>query len=218
MTSRTQARWADLTAQQQYMLQNAVKESSLSRVLSECAPGQDGPDRLPQVPHLAQTVQNLADRGLVELTREPGEPRAGVPADRVRAVLRDPANWWSPEGLRPIALAATEAGRAVYRSREPWLTWLLAGLGQAGFYIVQLAVFFVVMFGVEGGDTSPPPGAEKNAGAVILTFGAVAAAVAAGVGLAAWRARRRTFSVTEFALATIITGVTFALAFTLLAK
>lgn len=111
-------RWSELEPEQRCVLLNAVEESYLFEVLNECARGRDWPDRLPQVPHLAAIVQDFVDRGLVELTRdakEVGRPPIDIPANQVRAVLADPENWWSPDGVRPIALAATDAGRDVYR-------------------------------------------------------------------------------------------------------
>lgn len=113
--------WADLTSEQQCVLLNAVEEAYLFDVLNECAPGLDWPDRLPHVPRLAAIVDDFIERGLVVLDRDSDEPGAeapvDIPADQAHAVLADPANWWSPDGVRPIALAATDAGRKVYRSR-----------------------------------------------------------------------------------------------------
>jgi hypothetical protein len=110
-------RWEDLTAEQRCVLLNAVEESYLFSVLMECAPGPDWPDRMPRVPHLAQIVQDFIDQGLVALYRdadEVGQPPVDIPADQARAILADPANWWSPDGVRPIALAPTDEGLAVY--------------------------------------------------------------------------------------------------------
>jgi hypothetical protein len=111
-------RYKDMTAEQRCILLNAVEESYLFSVLNECAPGPDWPDRLPRVPQLAKIVQDFIDQGLVTLYRdadEIGQPPIDIPADQARAILSDSANWWSSEGGRPIALAPTEKGRAVYR-------------------------------------------------------------------------------------------------------
>jgi hypothetical protein len=70
------------------------------------------------VPHLAQIVEDFIDKGLVTLYRsadEVGQPPIDIPADQAHAILADPANWWSPDGVRPIALASTDDGLAVYR-------------------------------------------------------------------------------------------------------
>lgn len=110
-------RMADLTADQRCVLLNAVEEAYLSDVLNECAPGLDWPDRLPSVPHLAEVVQDFIDKGLVTLYRdaeEVGQPPIDIPVDQAPAILGDPANWWSPDGVRPIALAPTDEGLAVY--------------------------------------------------------------------------------------------------------
>jgi hypothetical protein len=111
-------RLTDLTDEQRCVLLNAVEESYLFSTLMECAPGPDWPDRMPRVPHLAQIVQDFIDQGLVTLYRdadEVGQPPVDIPADQARAILADPANWWSPDGVRPIALAPTDDGLAVYR-------------------------------------------------------------------------------------------------------
>jgi hypothetical protein len=111
-------RLKDLTDEQRCVLLNAVEESYLFSTLMECAPGPDWPDRMPRVPHLAQIVQDFIDQGLVTLYRdadEVGQPPIDIPADQARAILADPANWWSPDGVRPIALAPTDDGLAVYR-------------------------------------------------------------------------------------------------------
>jgi hypothetical protein len=111
-------RLKDLTDEQRCVLLNAVEESYLFSTLMECAPGPDWPDRMPRVPHLAQIVQDFIDQGLVTLYRdadEVGQPPVDIPADQARAILADPANWWSPDGVRPIALAPTDDGLAVYR-------------------------------------------------------------------------------------------------------
>jgi hypothetical protein len=111
-------RFADLTDEQRCVLLNAVEESYLFSTLMECAPGPDWPDRMPRVPHLAQIVQDFIDQGLVTLYRdadEVGQPPVDIPADQAHAILADPANWWSPDGVRPISLAPTDDGLAVYR-------------------------------------------------------------------------------------------------------
>jgi hypothetical protein len=113
-------RLEDLTEQQRCVLLNAVEESYLSDVLNECSSsrGPDWPDRMPGVPQLAQIVRDFIDKGLVTLYRdaeEVGQPPIDIPADEAHAILADPANWWSPDGVRPIALAPTDDGRDVYR-------------------------------------------------------------------------------------------------------
>lgn len=111
--------FTDLTSQQQCVLLNAVEEAYLFSVLNDCVPGQDWADRLPHVPRMAQIVEEMIDQGLIELTKdsdEEGEPPVDIPADQVHAVLSDPDNWWSPDGVRPFSLAPTDAGLAVYRS------------------------------------------------------------------------------------------------------
>jgi hypothetical protein len=110
-------RWTDLTAEQRCVLLNAVEEAYLFEVLNECAPGPDWPDRLPSVPHLAQIVQDFIDQGLVTLYRnsdQVGQPPVDIPVDQAPEILADPANWWSPDAVRPIALAPTDEGLAVY--------------------------------------------------------------------------------------------------------
>lgn len=112
-------RFTDLTAQQQCVLLNAVEEAYLFSVLNDCVPGEDWPERLPQVSQLAQIVEELIGQGLIELTKDSDqedEPPVDIPADQVHTVLADPANWWSPDGVRPFSLAPTDAGLAVYRS------------------------------------------------------------------------------------------------------
>ena len=110
-------RWTDLTDEQRCVLLNAVEESYLFAVLTECAPGRDWPDRLPQVPRLAKIVEDFIDKGLVTLTwdaDEDSQPPVGIPHDQALAIIADPDNWWSSEGGRPIALAPTDTGLAVY--------------------------------------------------------------------------------------------------------
>jgi hypothetical protein len=110
-------RLKDMTDEQRCVLLNAVEESYLFSTLMECAPGPDWPDRMPRVPHLAQIVQDFIDKGLVTLYRdadEVGQPPIDIPSDQAPAILADPANWWSPDGVRPIALAPTDEGLAVY--------------------------------------------------------------------------------------------------------
>ena len=110
-------RFADLTHEQRCVLLNAVEESYLFSVLMECAPGQDWPDRMLRIPHLARIVEDFIDHGLVILTKdadEAGQPPIEIPADQARAIVADSANWWSSEGGRPIALAPTDEGLAVY--------------------------------------------------------------------------------------------------------
>jgi hypothetical protein len=112
--------WTDLTKEQQCVLLNAVEESFLFEVLTECAPGPDWPeDRLPRIPHIAEIVEDFISRGLVILTRsapETNQPPVDIPSDRAHDVLADPANWWTPDGTRPFALAATDEGRAIFRA------------------------------------------------------------------------------------------------------
>jgi hypothetical protein len=110
-------RFTDLTSDQQCVLLNAVEEAYLFSVLNDCVPGQNWPERVRGAPRLAQIVEDLIDQGLVELTKdsdEEGQLPVDIPAEQVHAVLSDPANWWSPEGTRPFALAPTKAGLAVY--------------------------------------------------------------------------------------------------------
>ena len=110
-------RLEDLTEEQRCVLLNAVEESYLFSVLMECAPGQDWPDRMPRIPYLARIVEDFMDKGLVTLTKdadEAGQPPIDIPLDQARVIVADPANWWSSEGGRPIALAPTDDGLAVY--------------------------------------------------------------------------------------------------------
>jgi hypothetical protein len=110
-------RWDDLTAEQRCVLLNAVEEAYLFAMLTECAPGPDWSDRMPRVPHLAEIVGDFIDQGLVTLTRdadESGQPPIDIPTDQAHKILTDPANWWSPDGVRPIALAPTDEGLALY--------------------------------------------------------------------------------------------------------
>lgn len=111
----------DLTPEQQCVLLNAVEETYLFGVLQECAPGPDWPDLVPQIPQLARIVEDFIGQGLVILTKDAGEegqPPADIPNEQAHAILADPANWWSPDGVRPIALAPTDKGLALYRGRE----------------------------------------------------------------------------------------------------
>jgi hypothetical protein len=110
----------DLTDEQRCVLLNAVEEAYLFDLLNECAPGLDWPDRMPWVPQLAEIVGDFIDKGLVTLYRdadEVGQPPVDIPVDQAPEILADPANWWSPDGVRPIALAPTDDGLAVYRGR-----------------------------------------------------------------------------------------------------
>jgi hypothetical protein len=110
-------RLKDLTDEQRCVLLNAVEESYLFSTLMECAPGADWPELMPWVPHVAQIVEDFIDKGLVTLTRdadESGQPPIDIPVDQAHAILADPANWWTSEGVRPIALAPTDDGLAVY--------------------------------------------------------------------------------------------------------
>lgn len=112
--------WTDLTKEQQCVLLNAVEESYLPDVLTECAPGPNWPDdRLPQIPRLARIVEDLIGQGLVAMTKD--APQAGqapidIPPGQVHDVLADPGNWWPPDGGRPFALTATAEGRAIFRA------------------------------------------------------------------------------------------------------
>jgi hypothetical protein len=112
-------RLEDLTDEQRCVLLNAVEESYLFEVLNECScsRGTDWPDRMPGVPRLARIVQDFIDKGLVTLYRdadEVGQPPVDIPNDQAPAILADSANWWSPDGVRTIALAPTDDGLAVY--------------------------------------------------------------------------------------------------------
>ena len=112
-------RFSELPPDERCVLLNAVEEAYLFSVLSECVPGQDYPEKLRRVSRLAQIVEDLINRGLIELTRdadEDGELPVDIPADQVHAVLSDPDNWWSPDGVQPFSLAPTDAGLAVYRA------------------------------------------------------------------------------------------------------
>lgn len=111
--------WDDLTSDQQCVLFHAVEGDYLSGVLVGCTNEPDWPQRLAHVPRMAKIIEELADKGLVELTRdadEAGAPPTDVPADEIHGVLSDPANWWSPDGIRrPMTgLAPTDAGLALY--------------------------------------------------------------------------------------------------------
>ena len=111
--------WDDLTSDQQCVLLHAVEQDYLSGVLVGCTNEPDWPQRVAHVPRMAGIIEGLMDRGLVELTRdaeEEGAPPVDVPAHEAHEVLHDPANWWSPEGIRQpmTALAPTDAGLAVY--------------------------------------------------------------------------------------------------------
>lgn len=110
-------RLEDLTGDQRCVLLNAVEETFLFSVLMECAPGADWPDLMPHVPYVRQIVEDFINKGLVTLYRntyEPGHPPVDIPNDQAHAVLADLANWWTSEGVRPISLAATDQGLAVY--------------------------------------------------------------------------------------------------------
>jgi hypothetical protein len=111
-------RMEDLTDEQRCVLLNAVEEAYLFAMLTECAPGADWPDLMPHIPHLAGIVEDFIDKGLVTLYKsadEQGQPPIDIPADQAHAVLADPVNWWTSEGVRPISLAPTDDGLAVYR-------------------------------------------------------------------------------------------------------
>ena len=111
--------WDDLTADQRCVLLHAVEEDYLSAVLVGCTSEPDWPARVAHVPRVAEIIEDLVNRGLVEVTRdaeEEGAPPVDVRAEDVHKVLHDAANWWSPEGIRQpmTALAPTEAGLAIY--------------------------------------------------------------------------------------------------------
>ena len=110
-------RLEDLTDEQRCVLLNAVEEAYLFAMLIECAPGADWPELMPHIPHLAGIVQDFIDKGLVTLYRdadEVGQPPIDIPNDQAPAILADPANWWTTEGVSPISLAPTDEGLAVY--------------------------------------------------------------------------------------------------------
>jgi hypothetical protein len=114
-------RHADLTEDQRCVLLNAVENSYLFATLAECSTGADWPDRLPDVPKLAKIVQDFIDQGLVTLNRdsdENGQPPVDIPNEEAPAILTDPANWWSPEGTRPIALAPTDKGLDLHQGED----------------------------------------------------------------------------------------------------
>lgn len=114
-------RWTDLTEDQRCVLMNAVEETYLFSVLTECAPGADWPDRVPHIPRLAKIVEDFLDKGLLSLTKDSGEtgqPPIDIPDDQAHAIVADPDNWWSSEGGRPIALAPTDKGLAVYHGKD----------------------------------------------------------------------------------------------------
>lgn len=114
-------RVTDFTADQQCVLLNAVEEAYLFEVLNECGHGEDWPDRLPHVPRLARIVGRFVEQGLVNLTRDSGEkgkPSIDIPNEQAPAILADPANWWSPDGVRHIGLITTDKGLAVYHGEE----------------------------------------------------------------------------------------------------
>lgn len=114
-------RRTDLTSQQQCVLVNAVEQTYLFDVLTECGHGRDWPDRMPHVPRLAKIVEEFIVQGFVTLTRDPDEsglPAVDIPDEQAHDILADPANWWSPDGVRPIALAPTDKGLALYRGTD----------------------------------------------------------------------------------------------------
>ena len=103
------------------MLLNVIEESYLWEVLNECAPGEDWPDRAPYIPHLIGIVEDFLNMGLISLYRhsdEPGYPIIDIPDTEARTIIADPDNWWSPGDFRPIALAPTDKGKALYEGQE----------------------------------------------------------------------------------------------------
>jgi hypothetical protein len=113
-------RYADLTEEQRCILLNAVEESYLFEVLNECAPGDDWPDRIPHIPHLAKVLESFLDNGLISLTKDagPGERPVDVPDKDARDIVADAENWWSEDGGRPISVVATDKGLAVYQGGD----------------------------------------------------------------------------------------------------
>jgi hypothetical protein len=85
------------------------------------------------------------------------------------------------------------------RSREQAWTWALLCLIQAGIYVAQIVVFFLVMWGVYG-DGNLTAADDQSAGQWTLIFGMIAAAVAAWAGIFAWRSGPRALAIGEFVL------------------
>jgi hypothetical protein len=86
----------------------------------ECAPGRDWAELSPHVPSVAQIVGDFLDKGLVSLytySGDAGNTIIDVPGDEARAIVADPANW-SPDNTRPVSLAPTDKGLALYRGEE----------------------------------------------------------------------------------------------------
>jgi hypothetical protein len=114
-------RKADLTEEQRRVLLNVVENSYLFDVLAENSAGADWPARLLDVPRLAGVVQDFISQGLATLYRDSGQqgvPPAEIPDEEAPAILGDQDNWWSLEGTRPITVAPTDKGLALYQGKD----------------------------------------------------------------------------------------------------
>ncbi len=89
---------------------------------------------------------------------------------------------------------------------KPWL-WALLCLAQAGFYVVELAVFSFALWGAYG-DGDPAVQNVHAAGSVVIGFGVVAAGAAGVLGTVAHASRQRQMKIGQFALAGVILAVT----------
>jgi len=94
--------------------------------------------------------------------------------------------------------------------RGPIWPWIVACAGQAGFYWVLFAAWFLAVWAAYG-DGPPPPNAGLHAAEITVIAGVMAAAVAVAIGALAGRARRRVLMITQFSLGAVIAGLACAI-------
>jgi hypothetical protein len=114
-----------------------------------------------------------------------------------------------PAGPRPAETGGMSTSLPSPRRGPIWL-WIVACAGQAGFYWVLFAAWFLAVWAAYG-DGPPPPNAGLHAAEITVVAGAIAAAVAATIGALAGRARRRALMITEFSLGAVMAGLISAL-------
>jgi len=86
----------------------------------------------------------------------------------------------------------------------------VACTGQAGFYWVLFAAWFLAVWAAYG-DGPPPPDAGLHPAEITVVAGVIAVAVAVTIGSLAGRARRRALMITQFSLGAVIAGLACAI-------